>query len=346
MALRINEHDSDIESKFQRYLISRGASSLERLNVIRDKVSITPTFDRIFQSTKKQIATESTHVTDRLKDMFHRKKVVMDELDAHTRRIFVKGLISPSGPFCFLDLGCLPGGFALSIKLKNRSATGMGISLSPDCGGNPSLLYTSPRFSLCYANVNDVPDELTNRNCQLPYDRRAYDLVIADVQFLDINMIQSDGGRDQKTIHQRRLVLSQLAIALSAVCSGGTLLVKLSHAEDVVTAQLLHMLDSLSVSFTTYKPRAIYQHRAPFYAIAQGIKDDVRQKFLPHLHSLRCQLLEKRDRPLHHTDLDFAITYDELLEEHNLTKYLAWATPVWEAQAKALEAKLIRWRAN
>jgi hypothetical protein len=89
------------------------------------------------------------------------------------------------------------------------------------------------------------------------------------------------------------LLISQLIICLEAISMSGTIIMKLSKPERVVTAKLLYMLDVLSLSLATWKPVFIHATRPTFYVVAKGVGYGRQGYQLPYLlHGLRVLWME------------------------------------------------------
>jgi hypothetical protein len=172
----------------------------------------------------------------------------------------------------------------------------------------------------------------------LPFEvrERKFDIVLLDGHFLRTQL-----GTQPWEGH--RLIVSQLVIALQAVKRGGTIVMKLSVPERVITAKLLYMLDVLSLGLTAYKPRTIHSNRGTFYAIATGfglgIQGDWVESILHEFQQLWVEVSfgdEGSGRFLTSEDLDFIITVDEIKTQY-LTRLTELGRDPWRCQAEALE---------
>jgi hypothetical protein len=202
---------------------------------------------------------------------------------------------------------------------KNLNSTGTGISLGVESGGHDFLLedHLRPRLELKLEDVTHYQLGLTPINDPrlrpFPFhpDSHKFDLVLLDGHPLRTSM--------PSTAHQLngdRLLISQLIICLQAISRSGTIIMKLSTPERVVTATLLYMLDVLSLSLASWKPVFIHATRPTFYVVAKGVGHG-RQgyrlfEFLCGLKALWMQLkyggLKGTGRTLGVKDLDFIVT--------------------------------------
>jgi len=247
---------------------------------------------------------------------FRGMKNVLEELDQVLR------CIPQTCPFRFLDVGCCPGGFSSYILNKNLNSTGTGISLSVESGGHSFLLeeHLRPRLDLKLADVTFYQLGLTTINDPrlqpFPFhpDSPKFDLVL-----LDGHPLRTSAGQG---LNGDRLLISQVLICLQAISVSGTIIMKLSRPERVVTAKLLYMLDVLSLSLTSWKPVFMHATRPTFYVVAKGVGYGRQGYRLPEilfgLSSLWMELTygradgSGRGRVMDAEDLDFIVSKAEL----------------------------------
>lgn len=244
-------------------------------------------------------------------------KNVLEELDQVLR------CIPETCPFRFLDVGCCPGGFSSYILGKNLNSTGTGMSLSVESGGHGFLLeeHLQPRLELKLADVTYYQLGLTTINDPrlrpLPFypGSQMYDLVL-----LDGHPLRTHTSSAAQKLNGDRLLISQLVICLQAISISGTIIMKLSKPERVITAKLLYMLDVLSLSLGSWKPVFIHATRPTFYVVAKGVgygRQGYRfHEFLHGLKNLWMQLTyggaHDTGRELNDQDLDFIVSKTEL----------------------------------
>jgi hypothetical protein len=242
---------------------------------------------------------------------------------------------------------CCPGGFTSYVLDQNAKARGLGISLEVEKGGHECLLESyhrdlEARFSLLSADLTyfrlgpastddprlkPLPTEIECPSCKL---------VILDGHFLR----KQENGRKWD---YDRLLISQLVMGLQAVKAGGTIVLKLSRPDAVHTAKLLYMLDMISNSLTTCKPRSMHANRGTFYAIAKGVRLGADAKRFPAiiegLKRLWSELTYGGDdgcgRFLDETDLDFIICTEELIDSY-LARLIELGRDIWMVQAHHL----------
>ncbi|EPQ53652.1 hypothetical protein GLOTRDRAFT_45291, partial [Gloeophyllum trabeum ATCC 11539] len=270
---------------------------------------------------------------------FHNMKKIMREIDNHTGCI-------PFRRLDFLDLGCCPGGFSSYILTKNRKARGIGVSLPVEEGGHESMLENEfqPRFDLYFADITSFqlgPSTIDHErfwSLPTPISSGRFDLVIVDGHQLRTQVSEYAAPWDID-----RLLISQIIIALQTVRPGGTIIIKLTHPESIMTAKVLFLLESLSKRLSTYKPRTMHTKRGSFYAVARGLgkESDRLPEVLHALKELWVEMTfggeEGKGRFLLWGDLDFAVTTEELHRAY-LDRLIELGRGVWDAQAQALHA--------
>lgn len=229
------------------------------------------------------------------------------------------------------------------------NAQGLGISSEIENGGHRFLLEDRHRnrFKIHYGDLTcyrlgplptSVASDKNKILRSLPFDTiKRFDVVLLDGHQLRKLPSARTGDCD-------RLLISQLIIGLQATQKGGTFIIKLAHAEQVITAKLLYMLDLLSASLATFKPRDMYATRGTFYAVAKGVGEgrgatrigDVVQSFKELWVELTIGGADGAGRVLNEEDLDFVITTEEMRQGKNLDRIIDLSRGVWEVQARAL----------
>jgi len=199
---------------------------------------------------------------------FRGMKNVLGELDEVLR------CIPETCPFRFLDVGCCPGGFSSYILSKNPNSMGTGMSLAVESGGHGFLLeeHLRARLQLMLADITYYQLGLiTINDPQLqpfPFhpDSQKFDLVL-----LNGHPLRTCKGSKAQNFIGDRLLISQLIICLQTVSVSGTIIMKLSKPERVLTAKLLYLLDVVSLSLSSWKPVFIHATRPTFYVVAKGV---------------------------------------------------------------------------
>ncbi|EGN99288.1 hypothetical protein SERLA73DRAFT_73821 [Serpula lacrymans var. lacrymans S7.3] len=252
--------------------------------------------------------------------------------------------------FMFLDLGCCPGGFTSYILDSNRKAAGLGISLEVEQGGHMSLLSEKDleRFSITYTDLTYFQLAATRiedvRLSDIPVciQERQFDIVLLDAHHLRMQL-------NGKHWDYCRLQIAQLIIALMAIRDNGTIVMKLSNPHRDSTAQLLYMLDVLSLNLILCKPQSMHANRGTFYAIAKGFglgsQHERLDVFLKGLQELWVQITfggeERTGRYMEHGDLDFIVTM-ECLAENYVDRLVELCRDVWAVQANVLWKMFIK----
>ncbi|KAF9027824.1 hypothetical protein BDZ89DRAFT_987059 [Hymenopellis radicata] len=274
---------------------------------------------------------------------FKKMAKIMGQIDNHVK--YCVPFPKVGRQFRFLDLGCCPGGFSTYILKKNKTSTGLGVSLPPDAGGHAFLMdpVLQERYSVIFSNI--VQFQLGLEPVFYPYTHplptfpplppqltsREYDLILLDAHQL---RNQVDAGA--------LLAVSQIIIALSTTkVEGSTIVMKLSNAETPYTARILFMLYMLSSSLIAYKPYLMHRTKATFYAIARGVgggavRHSYLQRFLPQFQTLWKELLTRQNSMFGNHDLDFIASDSDLIAYAPILNDLCRG--VWEVQKNALEA--------
>ncbi|KAJ6620771.1 hypothetical protein B0H10DRAFT_1791197, partial [Mycena sp. CBHHK59/15] len=276
------------------------------------------------------------------KAWFNSMRNVFEEIDQVLR------CVPDRTPFRFLDLGCCPGGFSSYILGKNPYASGVGISLPTESGGHSCLLEEEDfqRFELHWADLTQFqlgPTFIHDPRLQnFPVAAGSFDLVLIDGHPLR----GAAGAGDQLVhLHGDRLLISQVILGLVTVAFGGTLVLKQSKPERLVTSQLLFLLDVLCAELRTWKPVCMHGTRATFYAIAKGFGLGAqasfarRQQLLAGLMELWVQLSYTEDgkgRRLLPTDLDFIVD-NKTLKTAYAPRLRQLSEHIWTTQAKCLQ---------
>ena len=233
---------------------------------------------------------------------------------------------------------------------RNAMATGHGISLGVSPGGHEYLLddRLRDRFELHIADLTYYqlgPFQLGDPKLQdlpLSVQNRSFDLAIVDGHHL----IHREGIRSWD---RDRLLVSQMIIALQSVKRGGDVVIKLGKAEEIRTAKILSMFDTICAELVTCKPASMHRNRSTFYAICKGIgigsEDGKWVYFLDHLKKLWVEITFGGDkgcgRFMEEEDLDFIISREELVESY-LPRLIELGRDVWRGQAEGLRVTLRR----
>ncbi|KAH9938834.1 uncharacterized protein BXZ73DRAFT_76337 [Epithele typhae] len=282
---------------------------------------------------------------------FEQMRRVMSELDH-----FGVGLVPPAGEFKFLDIGCAPGGFSSYILTKNRQAHGTGVTLDIFQGGYPVLLEKrcQRRYTLVLRDLLQLDFTYDGAPPPVPLvpippslRDHQYVLVLVDGHHLRHYRPESpssapDAPSPPYMAFRDAFFLSQLLLALDALRPGGTLVLKLTHAEYTHTAQILFFLDAISDRLALCKPRVLHRSRATFYAVARGVHvDRAPPGWVSGLRALWREArfggeVEGMGRALRAGELDFIVSPGEIVEVW-LDRLVKLARQVWGIQVRGLQ---------
>ncbi|KAI0698267.1 hypothetical protein BC835DRAFT_1413207 [Cytidiella melzeri] len=318
---------------------------LRTLIELREKGWSNAEFDKLFAS-QRAAATAPDEKAKRA--WFTLMKKAFGELNDYA------SFVPSSGPYSFLDVGCCPGSFTSYILSLNPDARGMGISLPLEQGGHEYTLehWLRRRFrlqwaDLTYYQLHPSAQELRGKTL-IPFPTRYsnVDLVILDGHYLR-ELYLTPQLAQPTNWDSYRLMISQMIIGLKAVRDGNTIVMKLSHVEWTRTAQTLFILDVLSTSLRTYKPRIIHANRGSFYAIAEGVghgpRGKLKAQYIQQYEKLwldiACGGEEGKGRGPEKDDLDFVVTFEEV-EDGYLERLAELGMDPWIVQASALRRML------
>jgi hypothetical protein len=226
---------------------------------------------------------------------------------------------------------------------KNLHSTGVGISLDVESGGHAFLLeeHLRPRLELKLADLTRyqlgrtfITDPLL-QPFPFPFGQ-TFDLVL-----LDGHLLRTSPSR--KCWNGDLLLISQLIICLQTISISGTIVIKLSKPERVVTAKLLYMLDVLSLSLASWKPVSMHAIRPTFYAVAKGVGYGPQGYRLPQLldglqglwMELMCGGPKEEGRPMNGEDLDFVVSDVDLRRTYE-NRLQQLGHHVWWVQTESL----------
>lgn len=171
----------------------------------------------------------------------------------------------------------------------------------------------------------------------LPFGPKTFDLVLLDGHPL------RDSGKRYPQSKSDRLLISQLIIGLQSVAMSGTMVLKLASPEKKVTAQIMYLLDKLSLEFKTWKPVCMHATRDTFYAVAKGVGLGAESfrffEFLAGLKLLWASLTYGhggRGRVLMPRDLDFIVNDTDLRYRYG-DRLDKLSRHIWDVQAASLK---------
>ncbi|KAF9006830.1 hypothetical protein BDZ89DRAFT_1079546 [Hymenopellis radicata] len=241
--------------------------------------------------------------------------------------------------FYFLDLGCSPGGFARYIFWSNGFARGTGVSLPPQQGGHKNLLEGKylRRLTLVEADMtmfNLTPDKPSLLRDSLPMEpvpscisSRQFEFVICDAHPI------RTGAIAPPPLLSQRLLLSQFVMALE----------RLTHPEQLYTAQYMYMFDRVSDGqVSVKKPETMHGTRGSFYLVAKNVggTDESRaylETYLEELRRLWWEISRVGARALMYGDMNFVAPLETLIRPEVLARIVELGEPVWSVQLRHLE---------
>lgn len=175
-----------------------------------------------------------------------------------------------------------------------------------------------------------------------------------DLVLIDGHPLRTLGKNDDMRFFTKadQLLISQLIIGLCAVSlAGGTVVMKLSKPERVVTSQLMYLFDVLSLSVQTWKPVCMHATQDTFYLVAKGFGLGAERYRLPQimhrLMSLWVELVYGNKgvgRRLQDGDLDFIVDA-EVLKHQYAARHRKLSQHIWMVQAQSIQG-LKQARAN
>lgn len=216
-----------------------------------------------------------------------------------------------------------------------------------DRGGHPCLLEEEnlARFELHWADLTQYQlgpafiDDPRLQNFPVP---PGFDLVL-----IDGHPLRSAKGLPNDNsvyLHGDRLLISQVIAGLFSVAFGGTIILKQSKPERLITSQLIFLLDVVCAEVRTWKPVCMHGTRATFYIVAKGFglgrQAMRRQEILGGLMSLWVELTyagpNGTGRKLLATDLDFIVNNTTLATVY-APRLRELSEHIWTTQSSCLE---------
>ena len=135
----------------------------------------------------------------------------------------------------------------------------------------------------------------------------------------------------------QEMLVQMIDVFQDAVFQGGTVVMKLSRPERLVSAQLIWMFDNLAADVRTWKPVCIHATRGTFYLIARGMgfgaKAEMYDQVLTGLRDL-WENLTLTSRRLQESDLNF-IVQKSVLQGSYAVRLRALSAHIWEVQEAA-----------
>ncbi|KAH7305860.1 hypothetical protein B0I35DRAFT_361480 [Stachybotrys elegans] len=256
------------------YLLER-VPEFRELHEIRLKGWKNPAGDRFFAKQRRQADQADEHTKQYFYTLMQR---IAQAINNETGAFSIQNS-DMSSPNRILDTCMAPGGF-LSVALGlNMEADAIGFSLPVASGGHNILLpaYSNVEIRLLDVTMlaadlgtTDIPHDHPERDGFLPKQLQRDDLF--DLAICDGQVLRTHSRMEyQERREARRLTTSQLAIGLSHLKPGGTMVVLLHKLEAWDTVLLLHRFSKFS-KLRLFKPKMGHAKRSSFYMVAQDVQ--------------------------------------------------------------------------
>lgn len=239
----------------------------------------------------------------------------------------------------------------------NPYCRGVGITLPEEEGGHSWGLTTeygetptfandvTRRFELVWHNIlaYDLgpPNHAhSGEHPAFPLAGRSFDLVLLDGHLLRTR-VQDDYARSDDW---SRLLWSQLLIGLQCVAEGGTVVMKLSRAENIDTARVLYILERVSGELIAKKPGSVHRDRGTFYIVAKSVQQSRQlDEYVAALQDLWYEMTHggKDGTGLEiprYLVLENVVPWGSLTSADNLERLSALCRDAWLTQLRALQS--------
>ncbi|KAF5677538.1 methyltransferase family [Fusarium heterosporum] len=228
---------------------------------------------------KKQRQT-ADKVSDKNTEYFYTMmKTIAKDLDKATGALKLRGIANPS----LLDMCTAPGGFVEVALSKNPSIRVRAMSLPVKSGGHEIRLTRNTvnvelrDITTLAGDMGLTKDDIPT-NFPGPYDflfanvfdsSEKFDLVFCDGQVLRTH--QRAEWREPR--EAGRLTLTQLALGLEHLNSGGTMVILLHKLDSWRCFELIHQFSRMARVQLFKHPRS-HKMRSSFYLVAKNIQAD------------------------------------------------------------------------
>ncbi|KAF1980739.1 hypothetical protein K402DRAFT_387626 [Aulographum hederae CBS 113979] len=333
------EEGKRVSSVITQYL-QDNAPEFRRLTELRQQGWSNSEGDRFFQMQRHNADTAD----EKMARIFYKMmKEIAQEMQRATGALAISDT-SADAP-AILDLCMAPGGFLATALKLNPTAQALAFSLPPSEGGHNVFLPNASNVTLKFLDVTLLaadmcvtvsPDQHPEAKDLLPRQidsGQLFDLVLCDGQVLRTQTRVADREYRQA----RRLTVTQLAIGLERVRTGGTMVVLLHKVEAPDTVFLLYTFSKFC-SVRLFKPRRHHAKRSSFYMIASDVRNRdgeavramERWKRMWEVATFGTD--EEYENVLH----EDCFNAEEVLGKFG-SELLELGREVWETQAKALE---------
>lgn len=255
-----------------------------------------------------------------------------------------------------LAFGFAPGGFVEKVLNLNPTAEVTGITLSDKVCGIP-ILVKSKRLTFHPADItlmaadlglhlpDDIPQDHPDAANFLPKlirPRALFDLVSAEGGVLRPHQVLVGAHREHREPH--RLAAAQLALSLSRVKQGGSMIVLLHKPETWNCLNLFYTFSKFA-KIELFKPsdadgRAPHQYKSSFYLVAKNVQSQSEvaraavQQWTKEWKVATFGTGEEYEEVVREHSMDV----DQVLEEYG-REWLELGKEVWEIQCAGLRQK-------
>lgn len=207
---------------------------------------------------------------------------IAKEMQCRTRAF---AITSQEQPQRVLDLCMAPGTYLSKALERNPSAHAVAFTLPPSQGGLVPIVSESETVKIHHLDITMLaadmginPDEIPTSHpdaasflhTRYLEDGRGFDLALCD------GAIRRTHERaDYRDHHReaRRLLLTQLALGLEHLRTGGTMIVLLHKVERLNTIRLLRDFMKFA-NVVLFKPNSGHTKRSSFYMVASAIRSE------------------------------------------------------------------------
>ncbi|KAN0072407.1 hypothetical protein V8E54_009336 [Elaphomyces granulatus] len=279
MPLNNVDHYDTLNKVVEDFLLEHSPTFKELL-ALRNKGWENPNGDDFFKKQRKN-ADQGDRKSKRY--FFEMMKRMAGEMNNATEALV--DLRAQEGAWKLLDLCMAPGGFSQFLLELHPTGKVCGISLPLSKGGHQMLLnLRDPRVTVEFLDITMLSSEMFSPEAGIttippghpdagdfldvrPYHSEVFDLVICDGQVLRTH----ERLAYREPVEHTRLLMSQLAIGLSRIKPGGSMIVLLHKVDHWDSLTLLETFNEFS-RIQLFKPEKCHAIRSSFYLIAKDVQ--------------------------------------------------------------------------
>ncbi|KAJ0412963.1 hypothetical protein BJY00DRAFT_297629 [Aspergillus carlsbadensis] len=269
-----------VSHEVMEYLLKE-APEFRRLSKLRKKGWENRAGDRFFEKQRQTADTADEKTAIIFYNMMRDMAKHMDHLTCVLQ--INTGSAHPDNKKTILDMCMAPGGFLATALRLNPGACAVGFSLPTEKGGHEVRLPWRANVTLKFLDITmlaadmgvadiDIPAEHPDAPNFLPRQFKPgqrFDLVLCDGQVLRTH----DRADYREKREAARLKLTQLALGLGHLQSGGSMVVLLHKVEALDSLNLLHTFEKFA-AVRLYKHPKTHAKRSSFYMLATDIRAD------------------------------------------------------------------------